>query len=62
MAQELEDQIRSVRSELTQLVRTGHDEDGVLLRRLLAQLERLEDQRRALRNLARGDAHVSLAI
>ncbi len=62
MAQELENKIRSLRTELTQLVREGYDEDGLILRRLLAELERLENQRWALRHAARGGSHVSLAV
>ena len=49
MAQELELKLRTLRAELTQLVRDGLDEDGTLLRRMLAELERLENQRWSLR-------------
>lgn len=49
MAQELELKLRTLRAELTQLVRDGLDEDGTLLRRMLAELERLENQRWELR-------------
>ena len=49
MAQELELKLRTLRAELTQVVRDGLDEDGTLLRRLLAELERLENQRWDLR-------------
>jgi hypothetical protein len=49
MAQELELKLRTLRAELTQLVRDGLDEDGVALRRMLAELERLENQRWSLR-------------
>ena len=50
MAQELDNKIRRLRTELTQLVREGDDEDGTILRRLLAELDRLENQRLSLRN------------
>jgi hypothetical protein len=62
MAQELDNKIRTLRTELTQLVREGYDEDGTILRRMLAELERLENQRWALRHIARGGAHVSMAV
>ena len=62
MLQELDNKIRSLRTELTQLVREGDDEDGTILRWLLAELERLENQRWALRNVARGGAHVNMAV
>ncbi len=52
MAQELDHKIRNLRDELTQLVREGLDEDGTILRRLLAELERLENLRFALRDRA----------
>ena len=66
MAQELDSKIRNLRAELTRLVRDGTDEDGLILRRMLAELERLENQRMAMRGYAtryeaRGDAHVGLA-
>jgi hypothetical protein len=66
MAQELDNKIRSVRAELTRVVREGNDEDGLLLRRLLAELERLENQRMTLRGYhtryeARGGVHAGLA-
>jgi hypothetical protein len=54
MAQELDNKIRALRTELTQLVREGYDEDGTILRRMLAELERLENQRWTLRHTARG--------
>jgi hypothetical protein len=54
MAQEIEQKLRTLRAELTQLVRDGMDEDGLLLRRMLAELERLEHQRWELRHAARG--------
>ena len=62
MAQELDNKLRALRAELTQLVREGYDEDGTILRRLLAELERLENQRWALRHYAQGGSHVSLAV
>ena len=49
MAQELEQKLRTLRAELTQLVREGRDEDGTVLRRMLAELERLENQLWSLR-------------
>ncbi len=52
MAQELEQKLRTLRAELTQMVRDGLDEDGTLLRRMLAELERLENQRWELRRVA----------
>lgn len=66
MAQELENRIRTLRAEMTRLVQDGTDEDGMLLRRMLAELERLENQRTALRGLYRptnrGGSHVGLVI
>jgi hypothetical protein len=52
MAQELDNKIHALRAELTRLVRDGLDEDGLLLRRMLAELERLENQRWNLRAAA----------
>jgi hypothetical protein len=52
MAHELELKLRTLRAELTQLVREGLDEDGTLLRRMLAELERLENQRWSMRMVA----------
>jgi len=52
MAQEVDQKLRTLRAELTQLVRDGLDEDGILLRRMLAELERLENQRWSLRMAA----------
>ncbi len=49
MAQELDLKLRTLRAELTQLVRDGLDEDGTVLRRMLAELERLENLRWSLR-------------
>jgi len=67
MAQELESKIRALRAELTRVVREGNDEEGLLLRRLLAELERLENQRMTLRGYhnryeSLGGPHVGLAI
>jgi hypothetical protein len=66
MAQELDNKIRMLRAELTRVVREGDDEDGILLRRLLAELERLENQRMTLRGYharfeSRGGAHAGRA-
>lgn len=66
MTQELENKIRLLRAELTRVVREGDDEDGIQLRRMLAELERLENQRLALRGYfnryeSRGGAHAGLA-
>ena len=65
MEQELDHKIRDLRTELTRLVREGTDEDGLILRRMLAELERLENQRMTLRGYhnrsdARGGAHADL--
>ena len=49
MAQELDTRIRHLRAEMTRLVHDGLDEDGAILRQMLAELERLENQRIALR-------------
>ena len=67
MAQDLDDRIRTLRAELTRVVRDGNDEDGTLLRRMLAELERLENQRMALRGYhiryeGRGGTHAGLAV
>ncbi len=62
MAQELDRKIRALRAELTQLVHDGTDEEGVILRRLLAELERLENQRWTLRQSRSGGAYVRLAL
>ena len=67
MTQELENKIRLLRAELTRVVREGDDEDGILLRRMLAELERLENQRMSLRGYhhhyeARGGSHAGLAV
>ena len=50
MAQEIEKKMKNLRTQLTQLVRSGEDEDGTILRRMLAELDRLENQRLGLRN------------
>jgi hypothetical protein len=67
MAQDLDDRIRTLRAELTRVVRDGNDEDGTLLRRMLAELERLENQRMTLRGYhihyeGRGGTHAGLAV
>jgi hypothetical protein len=76
MAQELDLKMLRLRAEMTRLVREGLDEDGSALRQMLAELERLENFRSALRNqavevraypiAAQGDRlggiHVSLAV
>jgi hypothetical protein len=67
MLQELENKIRLIRAELTRVVREGNDEDGTQLRRLLAELERLENQRMTLRGYhnrykSRGGTHAGLAV
>lgn len=49
MAQELDKKIVMLRAELTRVVHEGYDEDGMQLRHLLAELERLENQRMTLR-------------
>ena len=66
MLQELEYKLRSIRAELTRVVREGDDEDGMQLRRLLAELDRLENQRMDLRGQSnryesRGGTHAGLA-
>ena len=52
MAQEVDQKLRTLRAELTQVVRDGLDGDGTLLRWMLAELERLETQRWELRTAA----------
>jgi hypothetical protein len=49
MAHDLDVKIVNLRAELTRLVRDGQDEEGLILRRMLAELERLENQRLSLR-------------
>jgi hypothetical protein len=66
MGQELDIKIHNLRAELTRLVHEGTDEDGMILRRMLAELERLENQRMTLRGYqpradARGGSHAGLA-
>ena len=66
MAQELDNKLRDLRAELTRLVRDGTDEEGLILHRLLAELERLENQRMTLRGChnryeSPGGAHASRA-
>ncbi|WP_376790214.1 hypothetical protein [Thermoflexus sp.] len=46
---EVDERLRRLREELTRLVREGEDEEGIRLRGLLAELERLEALRRELR-------------
>jgi hypothetical protein len=67
MAQELDLKLWALRAELTQLVRGGLDGDSIVLRQRLAELERLENQRRSLRAATptigeRGKSHAELAI
>lgn len=45
----VEERLRRLREELTRLVREGEDEEGVRLRRLLAEMERLEALRHDMR-------------
>jgi len=66
MAPELDNKIRMLRAELTRVVHEGNDEDGLLLRRMLAELERLENQRMTLRGYharyeSQGGAHAGRA-
>ena len=49
MVQELDRRLLQLRAEMTRLVREGMDEDGTVLRRMLAELERLENLRSTLR-------------
>ena len=76
MVQELDRRILQLRAEMTRFVREGLDEDGTVLRRMLAELERLENLRSALRHQTiesitypiavqgdrSGGAHVGLAV
>jgi len=48
MAQ-IDERLRRLREELTRLIREGEDEEGIRLRSLLAEMERLEALRRELR-------------
>jgi len=66
MAQELDNKIRLLRAEMTRVVHEGNDEDGMVLRRMSAELERLENQRMILRGYhnhyeAPGGTHAGLA-
>ncbi|MCS7251539.1 MAG: hypothetical protein RMK32_01020 [Anaerolineae bacterium] len=52
---QVDERLRRLREELTRLVREGEDEEGIRLRSLLAEMERLEALRwelRAWRTLA----------
>ena len=66
MTQELELRIRRLQAELTQVVVDGPDDDSVTLRKIMAELERLENQRRSLRDqsaqsaASMGGTHVGL--
>ncbi len=46
---QVDERLRRLREELTRLVREGEDEEGIRLRSLLAEMERLEALRRELR-------------
>ncbi len=46
---EVDERLQRLRAELTRLVREGEDEEGIRLRSLLAELERLEALRREWR-------------
>jgi hypothetical protein len=46
---QIDARLRQLREELTRMVRNGEDEEGLRLRRMLAELERLEALRRELR-------------
>jgi hypothetical protein len=61
MLEQLDHQLQLLRTELTRLVREGNDEDGLRLRRLLAELERLENQRLLLRSGFHGGTYADLA-
>ena len=67
MTQDLESRIRQLQAELTQVVVDGQDDGGVTLRRLVAELEQLENQRLSLRDQSAqmeatmGGSYVSLA-
>jgi len=58
--------MRRLQAELTQVVVDGPDDGGVTLRRIMAELERLENQRRSLRDQSAqpaanmGGTHVGL--
>ncbi|WP_322800115.1 hypothetical protein [Thermoflexus sp.] len=46
---EIDERLQRLREELTRLVREGEDEEGIRLRGLLAEMERLEALRREWR-------------
>ncbi|WP_376791532.1 hypothetical protein [Thermoflexus sp.] len=46
---QVDERLRRLREELTRLVREGEDEEGIRLRALLAEMERLEMLRQELR-------------
>lgn len=46
---QVDERLRRLREELTRLVREGEDEEGIRLRALLAEMERLEMLRHELR-------------
>jgi hypothetical protein len=46
---QIDARLRQLREGLTRMVRNGEDEEGLRLRRMLAELERLEALRRELR-------------
>lgn len=46
---QVDERLRRLREELTRLVREGEDEEGIRLRSLLAEMERLEALRWELR-------------
>ena len=62
MAQELDLKILNLRADMTRLVHEGMDEDGTVLRRMLAELERLENFRSTLRNPIDGVGAYSITM
>ncbi len=46
---QVEERLRQLREELTRLVREGEDEEGIRLRSILAEIERLEALRWEMR-------------
>ncbi len=46
---QVDERLRQLREELTRMVQSGEDEEGLRLRRMLAELERLEALRWELR-------------
>ncbi|MBO9361113.1 MAG: hypothetical protein J7452_02810 [Thermoflexus sp.] len=46
---QVDERLRQLREELTRMVHSGEDEEGLRLRRMLAELERLEALRWELR-------------